>query len=313
MGSLTHPKLPVIDFSKESLLSGTNSWSSTQDEVVRALEEYGCFIATYNKVSLDLHNAIFRASKELLDLPRETKITNISKTPSHGYVGQEAVIPLYEGLGIANATTLEGAQTFTNLMWPLGNDFFCETTLLFARLLADLDQMVMRMVSESYGIEKDYETLLGSTTYLLRLIKYRGPETNETNLGIIPHTDKSFMSILHQRQVKGLEIRTKEGDWILIDPSPSSFVVMAGDACMAWTNGRIEPPDHRVIMSGTEERYSLGFFTFIRDLIIQIPKELVDDEHPLKFKPFDHFKYIDYYYTDEGKRSKCPIKDYCGI
>lgn len=109
---------------------------------------------------------------------------------------------------------------------------FSETTLLFARLLADLDQMVMRMVSESYGIEKDYETLLGSTTYLLRLIKYRAPETNETNLGIIPHTDKSFMSILHQRQVKGLEIRTKEGEWILIDPSPSSFVVMAGDACM---------------------------------------------------------------------------------
>lgn len=66
-------------------------------------------------------------------------------------------------------------------------------------------------------------------------------------------------------------------------------------------------------MSGTEERYSLGLFTFIRDRIIQIPKELVDDEHPLKFKAFDHFKYIDYIYTDEGKRSKCPIKDYCAI
>ncbi|GMQ08785.1 hypothetical protein CsSME_00052367 [Camellia sinensis var. sinensis] len=314
MGSLTSPKLPVIDFSEENLKPGTEYWSSIRSEAVRALEEYGCFIATYdNKVPLDLHNAIFRASKELFDLPTETKMTNICKTPSHGYVGQEPLVPLYEGLGIENATTFEGAQKFTNQMWPLGNDFFCETTLLFSRLLAELDQMVMRMVSESYGIENDYENLLGATSYLLRFIKYQGPQMNEKKLGLIPHTDKSFMSILHQRQVKGLEIKMKEDEWILIDPSPSSFIVMAGDVCMAWTNGRIEPPFHRVIMQGNEERYSLGFFTFIRDLIVQTPKELVDDKHPLQYKPFDHYKFIDFYYTDEGKRSKCSIKAYCGV
>ncbi|PSS17894.1 2-oxoglutarate-dependent dioxygenase AOP1.2 [Actinidia chinensis var. chinensis] len=313
MGSLTQPNLPVIDFSMENLKCGADSWAFTANKVVLALEEYGCFIATYDKVSLDLHNAIFHASKELFDLPTETKIKNTSKIPSHGYVGQEPIIPLYEGLGIENPTTVEGVQTFTNLMWPSGNDFFCETTLLFSRLVAELDQMVMRMVSESYRIENDYETVLESTTYLLRLIKYRERQTNETNLGIVPHTDKSFMSILHQRQVKGLEIKTKDGDWILIEPSPSSFIVMAGDACMAWTNGRIEPPSHRVIMRGSEERYSLGLFTFFGDRIIQIPKELVDDKHPLQFKPFDHYKFIDFYYTDEGRKSKCPIKDYCGV
>jgi len=66
-------------------------------------------------------------------------------------------------------------------------------------------------------------------------------------------------------------------------------------------------------MSGNEERYSLGQFTFIRDIMVQIPKELADDKHPLQLRPFDHYKYIDFYYIDEGKRSKCPIRDYCGI
>lgn len=90
----------------------------------------------------------------------------------------------------------------------------------------------MRMVSQEYGVEKDYKSLLDSTSYLLKFIKYRGPNENETNLGIIPHTDKSFTSILHQKQVKGLEIESKEGEWVVVDPSPSTFVVMAGDACM---------------------------------------------------------------------------------
>ncbi|CAI9114062.1 OLC1v1014681C1 [Oldenlandia corymbosa var. corymbosa] len=313
MGSLTNRNLPVIDLTKNNVDPNSSSWSTTRSNVVRALEDYGCFVAIFDKVSPELDKAIFGAAEELFDLPVESKVLNTSKTPSHGYVGQEPVVPLYEGLGIENATTLEGVQTFTNLLWPNGNSNFRETALSFSRIVAELDQLVMIMVCETYGIEKEYESLLGSMSYLLRLIKYRGPEENEKNLGIVPHTDKSFMSILHQHQVKGLEIKTKDGEWILIDPSPRSFVVMAGDACMAWTNGRIEPPHHRVTMTGKKERYSLGLFTFIRDLMIEVPEALVDEEHPLQYKPFDHYKFIDYYFTEEGKKSKCAIRSYCGI
>lgn len=107
-----------------------------------------------------------------------------------------------------------------------------ETTCLFTKVVAELDQVVMRMVSQSYGIENHYERLLETTSYLFRLIKYRERHEKETALGIVPHTDKSFMSILHQHQVPGLEIKTTNDQWILVDPSPSSFIVMAGDACM---------------------------------------------------------------------------------
>lgn len=79
------------------------------------------------------------------------------------------------------------------------------------------------------------------------------------------------------------------------------------------TNGRIEPSVHRVMIEGSEERYSLGVFTFIRGVEIHVAEELVDEEHPLQFKPFDHYKFIHFYYTEEGKRSKCPIRAYCGV
>lgn len=81
-----------------------------------------------------------------------------------------------------------------------------------------------------------------------------------------------------------------------------------------WSNGRIEPPYHRVIIDGSEERYSVGVFTFIKDMKIEVPAELVDEDHPLQFKPFHNYNYIHFTYTEEGRRAKsCPLRAYCGV
>lgn len=89
------------------------------------------------------------------------------------------------------------------------------------------------MIFESYGTEKYYDSYISSTTYLLRLIKNRAPQGDEPNLGFVNHTDKSFTTVLRQNgYVNGLEVETKNGEWISVEMSPSIFVVMAGDALM---------------------------------------------------------------------------------
>ncbi|GLT54213.1 hypothetical protein SLA2020_274310 [Shorea laevis] len=312
MGSELKPELPVLDFSSENLKPGTSSWLSACKEVRRALEDYGCFVLVYNEVPSQLRNEVFGALEELFDLPTETKMQNKYEKPLNGYVGQIPKLPLHESMGIDGATTLEGTQSFTNLMWPSGNDHFCARVHSYAKLAGKLDDMVTRMIHESYGVEKYYDSHIGSTTYLLRVLKNRVPMGNEPNLAFVTHTDKSFTTILHQNQVNGLEVETKDGNWISVEFSPSSFVVMAGDALMAWSNDRIVSPSHRVIMSGNETRYSLGLFSFSNG-IVQVPEELVDDEHPLQYKPFDHTGLLHFFRTDEGYKSKCPIKAYCGV
>lgn len=124
MGSLTIPKLLVVDFTNDNLTPGTTTWSSTCNDIRVALENHGCFIALYNGVSTKLQESVFQAADELFDLPTETKIKNIVSKPYHGYVGQMPIVPLHEGLGIDYATDHEGAQSFTNLMWPNGNQSF---------------------------------------------------------------------------------------------------------------------------------------------------------------------------------------------
>ncbi|XP_052180933.1 probable 2-oxoglutarate-dependent dioxygenase AOP1 [Diospyros lotus] len=315
MGSLTMPKLLVVDFSQDKLTPGSSAWTAAYVDIRRALEEHGCFMALFDKVSPELDKAIFSAADELFDLPTETKIKNINEKPYHGYVGQMSIVPLHEGLGIDYATTLHGAQNFTHLMWPSGNDSFCESSMSFARIVAELDRAVIRMLFESYGLEKYHcDSHIDSTTYLLRFLRYRTPNVGETTMAFPSHTDKSFITILHQNQVSGLEIRARDGQWIAVEFPPSSFVVMAGDACKAWSNDRVLSPNHRVTMdkNGKETRYTVALFSFLSKNI-EVPEELVDDEHPLLFKPFVHVDLLNFYATDHGRRSQNILKDFCGV
>ncbi|KAK4374747.1 hypothetical protein RND71_005424 [Anisodus tanguticus] len=289
MGSLTtSPKLLVVDFNNEELRSGTTTWESTCKEIRHAFENHGCFIALYDKISPQLRKSIFQAnSQQLFDLPLEKKVLNTNEKPYHGYVGQIPFLPHHEAFGIDYATTLQ-----------------------------ELDEKVVRMLFESYGIAKNCESYLESTTYLLRYIKYDTPKMKENSMVFPPHTDKTFTTILYQNHVSGLEVQTREGQWITLEFSPSSFVVMAGEACRGWSNDRLLAPIHKVIMdiNGSETRYTIGLFTFLKDdKIIEVAEELVDEEHPLKFKPFVHLDLIKYFDSERGRRSQNLLKDFCGV
>ncbi|TKY53411.1 2-oxoglutarate-dependent dioxygenase AOP1.2 [Spatholobus suberectus] len=280
MGSEGQPMLPVLDFTKEDLKPGTNSWLSTCRSVRQAFEEHGCFVAVYDKASDELQNGVFSSLKELFDLPTETKRRNIYEgMPLKSYVGQHPMIPLHESMGIDNGTTLEGIQSFAEKIWPNGNDQFCKYIFEYAKLAEELDRMAFG--TQSTG-------------------------TGRASTGFVSHTDKSFTTILHQNHVNALMVETRNGNWIDVDfCSPTSFVVMAGDALMAWSNDRIKSPNHKVLMNGNETRYSLGLFAFYRG-ILKVPEELIDEEHPLQYKPFDHLALLNFTYSAN-------MKAYCGV
>ncbi|KAL3537045.1 hypothetical protein ACH5RR_000411 [Cinchona calisaya] len=51
---------------------------------------------------------------------------------------------------------------------------------------------------------------------------------NNNEVGANVHTDKGFITILHQTQVNALEVEARNGEWI--DFSPAPLLVLAGDA-----------------------------------------------------------------------------------
>ncbi|KAM6568070.1 hypothetical protein CsatB_016055 [Cannabis sativa] len=304
-------EIPVIDFSNKELKPGSHVWSSTCEEIRHGLEEYGCFVAKYNYYETQ----IFSQSKDLFDLPVETKMKNVSEEPFRGYLGKKPQIPLYEGLAIDKVTSLEEIKKFANLMWLDGNDQFCDIVHSYAKQLALLDEMATILVFESYGVQKHWKTVEAVHNHVLRFLKYTEPDRNsDTTIRFVPHTDLDFTTILHQNQVGGLQVQAKDGTWIDINPKPSHFIFMAGDMMKVWSNDRIRACYHQVKFSGDGERYSMGMFTFT-DGEIEVPQEFVDEEHPLLYNyPFDSRKYIQFYVTaDEAKKTKNPIKAFFGV
>ncbi|XP_022991572.1 probable inactive 2-oxoglutarate-dependent dioxygenase AOP2 [Cucurbita maxima] len=318
MGSETGPRmdagLPVINFSGDDVKAeGGEVWRRRSGEVREALEEYGCFIAEYEGISPELRVQVFKAVEALFELPIETKKKNRYEKPFNGYVGELRTLPLHESLGIDDATNIDGVQAFTNLMWPNGNHHFSSNLHSFAKKAEELDQMVTKMIFESYGVEKYHETHAASITYLLRALKNKAPHSQNPTLCLVDHTDKSFTTMVYQDHTNGLEVQTKDGRWIQVDnSSPSTFVVIAGDAFKAWSNDRIESPTHKVTIRGNEDRYSLAMFGFSNG-IVEVPKELIDQTHPLRYKPFDHIGLLHFFRSKEGFKSKSPLQDYCAL
>ena len=84
---------------------------------------------------------------------------------------------------------------------------------------------------ESFGVEKYTDELIESTNYQLRVLKYGRPQaSSEPALGVHAHYDQNLMTLLHQNDVDGLEIRNKNDEWIDVKLSPNSFIVMIGQS-----------------------------------------------------------------------------------
>ena len=254
-------KLAIVDFSSEDCFKpGTSSWLSIRKDICHALEELGCFVAILpNKISSEVRSTFFDTLDELFDFPTEIKVKSSYEKPyPTGYI--KAEIAAYESLGIAGATNPEQTQIFEHHFWPKGNDVFrydllnstrkieilfifltyiytinllfvgSESADLYTKVMEELHHAVTRMVFENYGVEEYHDDHLQSTVHTCRFNKYSEPEKTGTNVGVPGHTDTNFSTILYQNHVKGLEVYSKDDEWICFDPLPSSFIFLAGDA-----------------------------------------------------------------------------------
>lgn len=94
--------------------------------------------------------------------------------------------------------------------------------------------------------------------------------TIEDPLGISPHTDAGFLTVLiqdddcHSLQVaKHRQAYDNDGsalEWMTVQPVPGALTINTGDMCAIWSNGQYKAPLHRVLTNNEKPRYSAPFF-----------------------------------------------------
>ena len=146
--------------------------------------------------------------------------------------------------------------------WPEIENFK-EVFEKYTSQMTKLGRNLMRLALLSSGVRdlsvmKSFDT----PTIWLRLLHYPPiPKTSPSDLyGSAPHTDFGCLTILAQDEIGGLQVQTKEGEWIDVPKVEESFVVNVGDMLSRLTNGLLRSTPHRVINKSGRERFSCPFF-----------------------------------------------------
>ncbi|CAL0322714.1 unnamed protein product [Lupinus luteus] len=130
----------------------------------------------------------------------------------------------------------------------------------YATRVANLAQSLAEILGQKVNINSSYfreNCLLKSAS--IRLNRYPTCPLSPKVYGLVPHSDTSFLTIVHQDQVGGLEL-VKDGKWVAVKPNPQALVVNIGDLFQALSNDVYKSIKHRVAAAEKVERISTAFF-----------------------------------------------------
>lgn len=312
-------ELPRIDFTGvDASAPGTGRWDAVRAQVMDALATFGCFDAHYPALTPEQRAGLFDdAVRPLFALPVDAKRRNTygPGKPFHGYLGNLPGFDAYESLAVVDGHRPDEIQTFAELMFPgADNAAFCETVHGAASRIAELEGAVRRMVMEGLGVA---DARSEPMWHLFRMSEYGAPTADERQREVRygSHQDTNSLSVVCQHEVDGLEMQARDGRWILVQPSPASLVVMAGNALRAWSNDRVHAPFHRISVGGDTTRYSAMLFSVPASPTIRVADELVDEAggHPRRFGDYDYDEFIRFCVSEEGGRHEDKLKAYCGV
>jgi polar amino acid transport system ATP-binding protein len=131
--------------------------------------------------------------------------------------------------------------------------------------VTQLGHRLMEGIALSLGLPAHYfaERYTHDPLILFRIFNYPTqavPEGLDVQWGVGEHTDYGLLTILHQDDVGGLQVRTP-GGWIEAPPVADSFVCNIGDMLDRMTGGLYKSTPHRVTRN-TSGRDRLSFPLF---------------------------------------------------
>ncbi|KAK9153844.1 hypothetical protein Sjap_001324 [Stephania japonica] len=303
--------LPIIDFAE---LQGSNR-SKALKNLSKACEEFGFFQVVNHGISIEVIRHMMDVSRRFFELPFEERskyMTSDMQSPARYGTSfnqnKDGVFCWRDFLKLICPPS-SGALS----LWPTSPSdlrqavvsYSTETRLLFTMLIEAILECLGLIETSKNNYSDEEESILkdfGDGSQLMVINCYPACPEPELTLGMPPHSDYGFLTLLLQDEVEGLQIQDR-GKWVTVEPIPHSFVVNVGDHLEIFSNGRYKSVLHRVLVNSAKSRISVASLHSISfEQVIRPSPKLIDEHNPRRYMDTDFTSFLNYVSTCEPKR-----------
>ncbi|MCY7322712.1 MAG: isopenicillin N synthase family oxygenase [Phormidesmis sp. CAN_BIN36] len=256
-------QIPIIDFAP-FMEGNAIAKQAVVEQIYASCHQIGFMYLRNIGISRSLLSNLLDQSKQFFDGSTEIKeqLARSSET-NCGYVGVQK-----ERLNPQNPWDLkEALNVGVRSVWLPGQEAFRDgVTEFYQRCTADVASNILRAFAIALHQPEDFFDDKHGRHYFLRMLHYppvdQTPEPGQLRAG--EHTDYGSITLLLQDRISGLEVKTRQGNWIAAPPIPDTIVVNVGDAMQRWTNDLLSSTPHRVVVPLGEDsrrsRYLIALF-----------------------------------------------------
>ncbi|WVZ92441.1 hypothetical protein U9M48_038505 [Paspalum notatum var. saurae] len=289
--------IPVVDY--DVLVNGAaDQRAQAIRDLGRACEDWGFFMVINHGVPEDLKEAVMETCRELLlSLPAEEKAEYLEAGPMD---------PVRIGSGFYSV--VDGARYWRDyfkmfvhpelLHCPAKPAKLRDVATEYAVKTRHLLLSLATAISESLGLDGDRVREAMDLESCFQILAanhyppYAGP--GDVGLGLPPHSDHGFLTLLFQNGVDGLQVE-HDGRWVLATPLPGAFFVIAGDQMEIVSNGRYKSTLHRAVVGGERARMSMvSMISPCLDTVVEPVPELAQDGQGLEFRGIRYRDYMEH-------------------
>ncbi|KHN12494.1 Putative 2-oxoglutarate/Fe(II)-dependent dioxygenase [Glycine soja] len=150
------------------------------------------------------------------------------------------------------------------LHWPASPVDIRKVVATNAEETKHLFLVVMEAILESLGIveanqEEDDNILkeFENESQMMVASFYPPCPQPDLTLGMPPHSDYGFLTLLLQDEVEGLQIQHQD-KWVTVQPIPNASVVNVGDHLEIYSNGKYKSVLHTIVVNEIKSRVSVA-------------------------------------------------------
>ncbi|KAH9325161.1 hypothetical protein KI387_005339, partial [Taxus chinensis] len=117
----------------------------------------------------------------------------------------------------------------------------------YGTLISDLATTITTFIIGALGLDPRvfYQSNFGKCTADLFISNFKFLDKCVGDEALVTHTDPGVVTIVYNDDKEGLEVRSKQGQWVNVKPTPDSFIVNVGDSMKVWSNGKYRSAYHR--------------------------------------------------------------------